>query len=172
MIRPSIEQAATQHGAHTTAVRVVDFAPEHREYFERFNVEWLEAHFRVEAVDEAMFADPWGTILDPGGHIFMVYLSDRCVGTSALIQRKPGEFELAKMGVTQSARGQGVGGALVQACIARARAVQARRLYLATNSRLKTAIALYGRLGFEITRTGPDPIYERVDTVMTFTAPL
>lgn len=154
------------------AVSVVDYEPRHRAYFERFNAEWLNEHFRVEAVDQAMFDDPEGSILDRGGHILMGYLGESCVGTCALIQREPGVFELAKMGVTKQARGKHVGRALVEASIVRAATVRATRLYLATNSRLSTAIALYGRLGFVVTRTGPDPIYERVDTVMTYTKQL
>jgi len=154
------------------AVSIVDYEPRHRTYFERFNAEWLNDHFRVEAVDQAMFDDPEGTILNRGGHILMGYLGENCVGTCALIQRDPGVFELAKMGVTKPARAKHVGRGLVEASITRAIAVRATRLYLATNSRLSTAIALYRRLGFVVTRTGPDPIYERVDTVMTYTKPL
>ena len=154
------------------AASVVDYESRHRAYFEQFNAEWLNDHFRVEAVDQAMFDDPEGAILSRGGHILMGYLGARCVGTCALIQREPGVFELAKMGVTKQARGKHVGRALVEASIARAVAVHAKRLYLATNSRLSTAIALYGRLGFVVTRTGPDPIYERVDTVTTYAKPL
>lgn len=153
-------------------VSVVDYEPRHREYFERFNSEWLQEYFRVEPVDQAMFDDPEGTITARGGHIFMGYLGDRCVGTCALIQRELGVFELAKMGVTKAARGKSVGRALVQASIARAKSVRAGRLYLATNSRLSTAITLYGTLGFVLTRKGPDPIYERVDTIMTYTGSL
>lgn len=165
-----MEDPSTTTGA--LDVRVVDYEAYHRAYFEQFNAEWLNEYFRVEDVDQTMFDDPRGTILERGGHILMGYLGERCVGTCALIQREPAVYELAKMAVTKQARGKHVGRALIDASIARAIAVRAKRLYLATNSRLSTAIGLYGRLGFVVTHTGKDPIYERVDTVMTYAKPL
>jgi putative acetyltransferase len=57
-------------------------------------------------------------------------------------------FELAKMTVSESVRGLGVGRALGEAAIAQARSIGARRVELFTNSSLTPAIALYHTLGF------------------------
>ena len=59
-----------------------------------------------------------------------------------------GVFELAKMTVSESVRGLGVGRALGEAAIAYARSVGARRVELLTNSSLVPAITLYRALGF------------------------
>jgi predicted N-acetyltransferase YhbS len=56
--------------------------------------------------------------------------------------------ELRLLAVAPSARGQGVGGALVQACVERARAAGATGLGLYTSDSMRTAMALYERLGF------------------------
>lgn len=56
--------------------------------------------------------------------------------------------ELRLLAVAPAARSQGVGTALVRACIERARAAGAPALGLYTSASMRSAIALYERLGF------------------------
>jgi GNAT superfamily N-acetyltransferase len=56
--------------------------------------------------------------------------------------------ELRLLAVAPAARAQGVGAALVAACIERARAAGAPALGLYTSDSMRTAMALYERLGF------------------------
>jgi ribosomal protein S18 acetylase RimI-like enzyme len=58
------------------------------------------------------------------------------------------EAEFRMLGVLESARGRGIGEALVLACVARARAEGRPRLVLSTGDDLKAAHRLYERLGF------------------------
>ena len=60
----------------------------------------------------------------------------------------PGEAEFRMLGVSPSARGRGVGEALVMACLAAAREAGAHRLVLCTQASMTAAHRLYGRLGF------------------------
>jgi GNAT superfamily N-acetyltransferase len=60
----------------------------------------------------------------------------------------PGEYELAKMAVTASAQGTGVGRKLLESVIAEARKAGATRLFLETNRMLTPAIRLYESCGF------------------------
>ena len=60
----------------------------------------------------------------------------------------PGEFEVAKMAVTDAAQGLGIGRRLLQATIETARESGAARLFLETNSVLAPAIRLYESVGF------------------------
>ena len=57
--------------------------------------------------------------------------------------------EVRLLAVEPAARGQGVGDALMQACIQRARAVGAEALTLHTAPMMAAAMRLYARLGFE-----------------------
>lgn len=61
------------------------------------------------------------------------------------------EAEFRMLGVLESARGRGVGEALVHACVARAKAERRPRLVLSTTGELKAAHRLYDRLGFSRT---------------------
>lgn len=56
--------------------------------------------------------------------------------------------ELRLLAVAPEARGQGIGAALVRACIERARAAGAPALGLYTSASMRSAIVLYERLGF------------------------
>ena len=136
--------------------------------FRRLNEEWIERFFRIEANDELVFADPEGTILGPGGRIFLATAGERCVGCCALIRKKDREFEVAKMAVEPSHQGAGIGRRLLQAAIEEGRSAGAERLYLETNHVLTPAIRLYESLGFKhiaANRVAASP-YARADVHM------
>ncbi|WP_037674138.1 GNAT family N-acetyltransferase [Streptomyces griseus] len=65
---------------------------------------------------------------------------------------RPGEAEIRMLAVAHSARGRGVGEALVRVCVERARAVEGcTAMVLSTQRTMHTAHRIYERLGF--TRT-------------------
>jgi len=129
-------------------LRIVPYRPEHADAFRDLNLAWIRKYFVVEDRDTRDLGDPQTYILAPGGYIFMAELNGECVGTCALMKEGDGIFELAKMTVSESARGLGVGRALGEAAIAHARAIGARRVELLTNATLVPAITLYHTLGF------------------------
>jgi GNAT superfamily N-acetyltransferase len=59
-----------------------------------------------------------------------------------------GEAEFRTLAVAAPGRGRGIGAALVQECIDRARALGRRRLVLSTHPRMHAAHRLYERFGF------------------------
>jgi GNAT superfamily N-acetyltransferase len=129
-------------------LRIVPYRPEHAAAFRDLNLDWIRKYFTVEPRDERDLGDPDTYILAPGGCIFIAELNDVAVGTCALMREEEGVFELAKMTVSESVRGLGVGRALGERTIAHARAIGARRVELFTNSSLTPAITLYRALGF------------------------
>ena len=129
-------------------VIIREFQPGDEAAFRRLNEEWIVRYFELEPKDVASLSDPRRTILDPGGKILIACSRREIVGCCALVVRGEREFEVAKMAVTESAQGAGVGRRLLEAVIAAARELGTRRLYLETNRKLDTAIRLYERLGF------------------------
>jgi GNAT superfamily N-acetyltransferase len=129
-------------------LRIVPYRPEHAEAFRDLNLAWIRKHFVVEDRDARDLGEPEKYIIAPGGHIFMAELNGESVGTCALLRESDGVFEVAKMTVSESARGLGVGRALGEAAIAYARSIGARKVELLTNSSLVPAITLYHALGF------------------------
>jgi GNAT superfamily N-acetyltransferase len=78
----------------------------------------------------------------------------RVVGTVTLylgpgsMQWRPGDAMFRLLAVDPSARGRGIGRALFQACLERARAAGKRRMALHTTEWMATARAMYERAGF------------------------
>jgi GNAT superfamily N-acetyltransferase len=137
-------------------MRIVDYARgnrAHREGFRDLNLAWIEEHFAVESRDRHELDDPERHILDAGGWIFIAEEEGEreegaeVLGTCALVPEH-GVYELVKMAVAPAARGRGVGRALGEAVIARARALGIPRIELLSNTVLGPAIHLYRALGF------------------------
>lgn len=145
--------------------RILNYSPELIPHFESLNREWIEKYFAIEPHDLRVFADPQKAILYPGGDIFFAELDSKIVGTCSLIY--DGDvLELAKLAVTASAQGQGIGKLLTLEAIRRATVMKAKTLRLTTNSSLTAAVAIYEKLGFVATQRGQHPRYKRVDLVM------
>ena len=117
--------------------------------FRQLNEEWIVRFFKLEEKDREMLADPQETILDKGGRIFFALKDGRPVGCCALLAMAPGEFEVAKMAVTQTVQGEGFGRKLLAQVVAWAASAGAKRLYLETHNSLTPAIRLYESLGFQ-----------------------
>ena len=88
----------------TTEIHIREFQPGDEAAFRKLNEEWITRYFRVEAKDEAAFSDPQGTILAPGGRIFLAVGGHRHLGCCALLRIGDGQFEVAEMAVTTAAR--------------------------------------------------------------------
>ena len=130
-------------------MRILPFEPRHADAWRDLNTAWISRHFTMEAKDHEALNDPVGKILDKGGHILMAETEDGdVIGCVGLILLADGGFEVAKMTVTEHARGTGLGKLLMQACIDKAQMMGAPRLYLETNSSLAPAVGLYHAMGF------------------------
>jgi N-acetylglutamate synthase-like GNAT family acetyltransferase/DNA-binding MarR family transcriptional regulator len=146
-------------------VEIIDYSPEFHQDFKQLNYEWIEQYFKPEEADHQSLNHPNEKILEPGGQIYMARHNGEIVGTCALIKMDNDTYELAKMAVTERARGRGVGWLLGQTAIARARALGAKRIYLESNTVLEPAIKLYQKLGFRKIVGQPSP-YERCNIQM------
>ncbi|MBN9479293.1 MAG: GNAT family N-acetyltransferase [Bordetella sp.] len=148
------------------AFRIIEFSPAHGDAWRALNEAWLvEGGFAIEAKDRKVLDDPRGQILTPGGRIFFIQRGDEIVGCCALMAMDDGGFEVAKMTITPSARGQGLSRRLLEVCEAAAREMGAPRLYLETSSTLGPALALYDSFGFVRLPPRETP-YVRADVFM------
>nr|WP_223847113.1 GNAT family N-acetyltransferase [Hymenobacter montanus] len=113
-----------------------------------------------------MLDHPEEYVLQPGGHILLAEYQGQIVGVCALVRRDGDTLELAKMAVSPSAQGQGIGQRLVEAALDTARHLGARRVYLESNTKLTAAIRLYDKLGFQKVEPNHPSPYERVNIHM------
>ena len=134
--------------APAESVEIREFQPGDEEAFRRLNEEWIVRYFALEKKDIEPLSTPRETILDRGGRILFAVRDRMPIGCCALVATGPAEFEVAKMAVTESAQGLGIGRLVLKATIEAARSIGATRLFLETNHRLTTAIRLYESVGF------------------------
>ena len=150
----------------TAGAHIVVFRPDLAPAFDRLNRVWLEQYFTVEPLDEEYLGDPEGHIVVPGGEVFFALEGDTVIGTCAAIRKGDDEFELAKLAVTPTAQGRGLGRRLVETVVRFAASRGARRVSLVSNSGLTAALRLYESLGFEHAPFPFAPPYVDADVYM------
>ncbi|MEM9647364.1 MAG: GNAT family N-acetyltransferase [Bacteroidota bacterium] len=148
-------------------VTIVPYTPIYAEAFRQLNEEWIKKYFKMEEMDRVSLHHPKAYILDKGGYIAVALLDGKAVGVCALIPstREGFQFELAKMGVSPKAQGNGIGKLLGQHIIDKAKFLGAKKIYLESNRVLQPALRLYKKLGF-VEMVGVTSPYERSDIQM------
>ena len=96
--------------------------------FKSLNLQWLESCFFVEPVDKVILNNPKSKILDPGGHIIMVELNGKVIGTFTFIKIKEGVFEFSKMAINSIYRGLGYGNSIMKFAISFAKKMNGKKL--------------------------------------------
>lgn len=134
---------------------IVDYHPRYKQHFYEFNRAWIEAHYRLEEEDKRFLANPEGEIIAKGGMVFFLLEGNDVAGTCGVMKMDDDTYELVRMSVDARFRGKGYGEALIRHANNWAFANGAKRVILETGSVLKTAIALYERVGFS--HYTPDP---------------
>jgi ribosomal protein S18 acetylase RimI-like enzyme len=129
-------------------VEIVPFRAEHGAAFYALNRAWLNEHGLYEPPDEVQLADPRGAIIDIGGALFIAERGTEVLGTAAVVPHGDGEVELAKLTVSEHARGLGLGRRLAEHCISHARGMGVQRVVLVSSTKLGAAVRLYESMGF------------------------
>lgn len=148
-------------------VKIVEYDSKYQLDFRNLNEEWISKFFKMEASDYKMLDNPEDYIINKGGHIVFAILNDEVVGSCALVKTSddPLIFELAKMAVSPRAQGKKIGYLIGEALLNKAKDLNAKEVFLETNSSLVPAIKLYEKLGFQHVPVTASP-YERCDTRM------
>jgi putative acetyltransferase len=89
-----------------------------------------------------------GDYAPPGGALYIARLGDETVGMVAFRTSAAGGAEMKRLFVRPSARGSGVGRALIEQVIERARAAGHARMILDTLPVMRDAQRLYEQFGF------------------------
>lgn len=146
-------------------VKIRNYSPTLKHYFEDLNREWLEKYFSVEPIDKEYFKNPESKIINKGGDIFFAESNGEIVGTCSLI-KDGSEIELAKMAVRSDMQGRGIGNILITEAISRAKKMGYKKVFLVTSTKLIPAVKLYEKFGFKKISNGENSKFKRVDLVM------
>jgi len=129
-------------------VEIIDYSGKYAKDFRDLNLEWLDKYNLTESHDLEIINHPQETIIDNGGYIFLAREGDRIIGTAGIANEGDSVYELVKMTVTSEFRGKGISKMLIEKCLAKARELKAKKIFLYSNSQLQTAISLYKKYGF------------------------
>jgi N-acetylglutamate synthase-like GNAT family acetyltransferase len=129
-------------------IEIIDYCDDYANDFKQLNLEWLEKYHLTESHDLEIINHPKETILDSGGCIYLVKTDGKIVGTAGLANAGNGVYELVKMAVAPAFQGKGISRMLMDKCLNKAKELNAKKIFLYSNSQLTTAISLYKKYGF------------------------
>ncbi|MDP4989466.1 MAG: GNAT family N-acetyltransferase [Polaribacter sp.] len=151
----------------TTSFEIIPFENQYAQDFYDLNATWLRSYFYIEPNDELVLSQPKKNILDTGGFIFLAKYREEIVGVVSLINQK-NYFELSKMAVKPTFRGQKIGEKLVLYCLEFGKNQGWDSITLYSNRKLIPAIALYHKIGFKEIELEKTANYKRADIKMIF----
>lgn len=148
-------------------VQIVPYQPKYQSAFKSLNEEWISKYFEMEESDHKALDHPQKNILNKGGKILVALYNGEPLGVCALMKMDDPDYdlELAKMAVSPKAQGKNIGWLLGQEIIKAARKLGAKKIFLESNTKLKPAINLYYKLGFQKITGHPSP-YKRCNIQM------
>ena len=151
-------------------IKIVKYDDSYHNAFKMLNREWIEKFWKLEPHDIEVLENPDKHILNKGGQIFVAVYRGKAVGVCALCrmpEHSGYDYELVKLAVSSDTRRLGIGLNLCRTALNYASSQGAKTIFLESNTRLKSAIALYRKLGFKELKEY-HPAYERGDIQMEF----
>ena len=133
--------------------------------FIRLNEEWIQKYFEIEQMDKDLAENPY-LIIEKGGYVFSIIDDNNVIGVCALINNNNGVYELAKMAVSNQHQGKGYGSLLLETCLKKLKNINAKKVFLVSNTKLETAIGLYKKFGFDTVSIGQHHVYKRANIAM------
>lgn len=151
-------------------VSIITYSPAYQSDFKRLNIEWISNFFKVEPHDLEQLDHPEVHVMPRNGQIFLAKIGNEVVGCVAMVntgtlEQGNTEFELAKMAVSPTTQGKGIGKKLCLAAIDYARQLGVKKVWLESNRILTPALTMYASVGFREVPSIPTP-YARADIRM------
>lgn len=140
-----------------SAIKIINFEERYQPDFKKLNLEWLDQYNLTESHDLAILDYPQQNVIDNGGYIFLAMDNEKVAGTAGLWKENDSSYELIKMAVDVDYRGKGISKMLLDHCLAIAKSTGALKMFLYSNSQLKTALRLYEKYGFQYANASGGP---------------
>ncbi len=130
-------------------MKVIPFEEKYRQDFIDFNKDWIVSNFgfleehdiqTFEKIDEEMKA---------GAMIFFAVENDIALATCMAMPMEGTTWEICKLGSNKNVPHKGAGSAVFRASMKWALEHGAERLFILSNSKLKPALHIYKKYGFE-----------------------
>lgn len=152
-------------------MQIVEYKEHYKEDFIKLNKEWVERYFSMEEADLEIL-EHVEDLLKSGAMIFFAMENSQILATCMSMPLGEDVWELCKLAATGQYTGTGAGSAVFEAGMNYAIAHGAKKLTLISNRRLKPALHIYQKFGFqEVPLNKAYWGYERADIEFEFIVP-
>ena len=152
-------------------MKIIEYQEKYKDYFIQFNTDWIIDNFGfLEEEDKATFQQIEES-LEKGA---MIYFAVEAENVLATCMAKPldenGTWELCKLGSNKHLPHKGAGSAVFETAMNWALSHNAKKLFIISNSSLKTALHIYEKYGFHEVKLD-DYEYVRGDIAFEYIVP-
>lgn len=151
-------------------MEVVEYRKEYKPYFIQFNTDWITDNFGHLEADDFRTFDAIDQMVEDGAMIYFAVESGEVLATCMTHWMEGDTWEMCKLASNKHASHKGAGSAVFQAAMQYAIAHGAGRLFMISNSRLKPALHIYEKHGFQEVKLD-DYEYERGDIAFEYVVP-
>ena len=144
-------------------MEIIPYQKKYRKDFIELNTAWIERYFLIEEDDLKIF-NHVDDYIDSGSMIFFALEEHKVLATCMAMPLNNGVWELCKLAAAGQYTGKGAGSAVMRACMDYAITHGAKKLTFISNRKLKPALHIYEKLGFqEVPLNNDYQDYERAD---------
>lgn len=149
-------------------MEIVQYDNRYAKDFIALNTAWIVDLFgRLKKEDIETFQNIDKEISD-GGMIYVATENDEVMATCMVRDTGGGTWEICKLAANEKLKGKGAGNAVFEQCMRYAIGRGAKKLFILSNSRLKAALHIYRKHGFQEIKLN-DYEYERGDIAFELT---
>ena len=130
-------------------MEVINYHPKYKQNFIDLNTAWIKDNFGLlEKEDIETFQNIEKEIAN-GAMIFFALQDDLVLATCMTKQISDDVWEICKLAADGRYKGQGAGSSVFRKCMDYAIANNAKKLFILSNSKLKPALHIYQKYGFQ-----------------------
>lgn len=163
----ALETIVTLLNRESSEIKIIPFEEKYRQDFIDFNTDWIITNFGfLEKHDEETF-EKIDDQLKAGAMIFFAVREGVALATCMATPMEGATWEICKLGSNKNVPHKGAGSAVFEAAMNYAIKQGAERLFILSNSKLKPALHIYGKFGFNEIKLN-DYEYERGDIAFEY----
>lgn len=129
-------------------MKILPYEKKYKADFIQLNTEWVERYFAMEDSDREIL-EHVEELLKSGSMIYFAVEDDRVLATCMAMPLGEEVWEICKLAAVGQYTGKGAGSAVFKACMDYAIAQGAKKLTMISNRRLKPALHIYEKFGFQ-----------------------
>lgn len=130
-------------------MKIIPFEEKYRKDFIDFNTDWILSNFEFLEEHDIETFEKIDEELQKGAMIFFAVENDTALATCMATPMEGTTWEICKLGSNKKLPHKGAGTAVFQASMEWAFAHGAEKLFIVSNSKLKPALHIYEKYGFE-----------------------